>query len=181
MALSVSQKLKMPGKLRQSLFGYSFLSPWVISFIVFGLYPMVVSFYYSLCHFDVLRIPQFIGVANYSDLLFDDPHFWKSIWNTLFYTLIRTPLSIAGSLLLAVLLNNAIRGIRFFRTSFFIPSIVTGVSLSVLWMWMLNPQYGLVNTALAFFGIPGPLWLQSPEWSKPGIILMGLWSIGGGR
>jgi multiple sugar transport system permease protein len=181
MSNSRSHKLKISGRIRQTLLGYSFLSPWVIGFIVFGLYPMVLSLYYSLCHFDVLRIPQFIGLDNYGDLLFDDPHFWKSIWNTFFYTIIRTPLSIAGSLLLAVLLNNAVRGIRFFRTSFFVPSIVTGVSLSVLWMWMLNPQYGLVNTGLAFFGIPGPLWLQSPEWSKPGIILMGLWSIGGGR
>ena len=70
---------------------------------------------------------------------------------------------------------------KIFRTIYFIPSIVTGVALSVLWLWMLNPQYGLVNVVLGFFGIPGPLWIKSPEWSKPAMVLMGLWSIGGGR
>ena len=111
----------------------------------------------------------------------DDKYFWQSIWNTLYYTALRTPLSIIGSLLLAVLVNNALRGMRIFRTIYFIPSIVTGVALSVLWLWMLNPQFGLVNILLGFFGLPGPLWLKSPDWSKPAMVLMGLWSIGGGR
>jgi multiple sugar transport system permease protein len=139
------------------------------------------SFYYSLCRYDILRIPQFIGWVNYQELISDDPYFWQSIWNTLYFTALRTPLSIIGSLLLAVLVNNALRGMRIFRTIYFVPSIVTGVALSVLWMWMLNPQYGLVNNVLAFFGLPGPLWLQSPDWSKPAMVLMSLWSIGGGR
>jgi multiple sugar transport system permease protein len=137
--------------------------------------------YYSLCRYDVLRIPQFIGLGNYRELTMEDPYFWKSIWNTFFYTFLRTPLAIIGSLLLAVLVNNAVKGIRFFRTIYFIPSIITGVVLSSIWLWMLNPQYGLINSLLAFFGIQGPLWLQSPEWSKPSIIIMSLWSIGGGR
>jgi multiple sugar transport system permease protein len=168
-------------KRRQAILAFLFLSPWVVGFIIFGLYPMGMSFYYSLCRYDVLRVPQFIGWQNYKDLFFQDPYFWQSIWNTLYYTALRTPLSIAGSLLLAVLVNNALKGVRLFRTVYFIPSIVTGVALSVLWMWMLNPQYGLVNNILAFFAIPGPLWLKSPEWSKPAMVLMGLWSIGGGR
>lgn len=172
---------KNPLQRRQALLGYIFVSPWVIGFLVFGLYPIIMSLYYSLCQYDVLRIPQFIGLGNYKELLGHDPYFWKSTWNTIFYTFIRTPLVIMGSLLLAVLVNNAVRGIRFFRTVFFIPSIITGVVLSALWLWLLNPQYGLINSILAFFGIPGPLWLQSPHWSKPSIVLMSLWSIGGGR
>lgn len=158
-----------------------FLSPWIIGFVIFGLYPMGMSFYYSLCRFDILRVPQFIGLENYRDLFFNDTYFWESIWNTFYYTALKTPLSIIGSLILAVLVNNSIKGVRVFRTIYFIPSIVTGVALSVLWLWMLNPQFGLVNILLGFFGVTGPLWLKSPEWSKPAMVLMGLWSIGGGR
>ncbi len=181
MCESAQKTLQSPRKRREILLAYLFLSPWVVGFVVFGLYPMGMSFYYSLCHYDVLRIPQFIGLENYRELLFEDSYFWTSIWNTLYYTVLRTPLSIFGSLLLAVLVNQSLPGIRFFRTAYFVPSIVTGVALSVLWMWMLHPQYGLVNIGLAFLGIPGPLWLQNPEWSKPAMVLMGLWSIGGGR
>jgi multiple sugar transport system permease protein len=166
---------------KEATLGYLFVSPWIIGFLLFGLYPIIMSLYYSLCQYDVLRIPKFIALGNYTELLFRDPHFWKSIWNTVFYTVIRTPLCIIGSLLLAVLVNNAVRGIRFFRTVYFVPSIVTGVVLSTLWLWLLNPQYGLINSLLAVFGIHGPLWLQSPQWSKPAMIMMSLWSIGGGR
>jgi len=172
---------KSPLRRNQALLGYLFVSPWAMGFLIFGLYPIIMSLYYSLCHYDVLRIPHFIGLGNYRELIMEDPYFWKSIWNTVYYTFLRTPLAILGSLLLAVLVNNAIKGIRFFRTIYFIPSIITGVVLSSIWLWMLNPQYGLINSMLAFFGIQGPLWLQSPEWSKPSIIIMSLWSIGGGR
>lgn len=174
------QRVKIKNK-KQFALAMLFLSPWIIGFIVFGLYPMGMSFYYSLCRYDVLRIPQFIGLENYKDLFLNDTYFWISIWNTLIFTILRTPVSIIGSLLLAVLVNNAVKGVKLFRTIYFIPSIITGVSLSVLWMWMLNPQYGLVNIGLEFFGISGPLWLKSPDWSKPAMVLMGLWSIGGGR
>lgn len=166
---------------RKALSGWLFVSPWIIGFLIFGLYPMIMSFYYSLTRYDVLRIPQYIGIQNYTNLLFNDPDFWVSIWNTLFYTAVRVPLAIILSLLLAVLVNQAVKGVRIFRTVFFIPSIVTGVVLSVLWMWLFNPQFGLINSSLAALGIMGPLWLQSPDWSKPALILMSLWSIGGPR
>jgi multiple sugar transport system permease protein len=142
---------------------------------------MVMSVFYSMSRYDVLRVPEFIGFQNFSTLLFHDPYFWHAVWNTVFYTVIRTPLAIAGSLFLAVLVNNAIRGVRAFRTVYFLPSIVGGVVLSVLWLWIFNPQYGLLNAFLNLFGIKGLLWLQSPEWSKPSLVLMSLWSIGGGR
>lgn len=166
---------------QQAVFGILFMMPWFIGFIVFGLYPMVMSIYYSLCRYDVLRIPQFIGFGNYEKLIFEDPYFWTSISNTLVYTVLRVPLCIIGSLLLAVLVNNAVRGVKFFRTIYFIPSIVTGVVLSVVWLWMFNPQFGLLNSFLAYMGIPGPLWLLDPNWSKPSMVLMSVWSIGGGR
>ncbi len=166
---------------QQAIFGILFMIPWFIGFLIFGLYPMIMSIYYSLCRYDVLRIPQFIGLGNYEKLIFEDPYFWTSISNTLIYTVLRVPLCIIGSLLLAVLVNNAVRGMKFFRTVYFIPSIVTGVVLSVVWLWMFNPQFGLINSFLAYFGIPGPLWLLDPDWSKPSMVLMSVWSIGGGR
>ncbi len=166
---------------QQVIFGILFMMPWFVGFIIFGLYPMVMSIYYSLCRYDVLRIPQFIGLGNYEKLIFEDPYFWTSISNTLIYTVLRVPLCIIGSLMLAVLVNNAVRGVKFFRTIYFIPSIVTGVVLSVVWLWMFNPQFGLINSFLAYLGIPGPLWLLDPNWSKPSMILMSVWSIGGGR
>ena len=181
MAANLKQIWQNPIQRKQAALGYTFVSPWAIGFLIFGLYPIIMSLYYSLCHYDVLRIPEFIGFRNYKDLLFNDDKFWISIWNTLFYTTLRVPFSIIGSLLLAVLVNNVVKGIKFFRTVYFIPSIVTGVVLSVLWLWMLNPQYGLINTLLSFLGLRGPLWLLNPDWSKPSLVLMSLWSIGGGR
>ena len=170
-----------PFRLKEALTGYAFLSPWAVGFLIFGLYPIGMSLYYSLCQYDVLRVPQFIGLENYRELLVEDPYFGISIWNTLIYTILRVPFAIGGSLILAVLANQAVRGIRFFRTIYFLPSIITGVVLSVIWMWMFNPQIGLINTALGWLGLPGPLWLQSTAWSKPGIALMSLWGIGGAR
>lgn len=166
---------------KKALLGYLFASPWIVGFLLFGLYPVLMSLWYSLCQYDVLRIPQFIGLRNYRELLFGDPYFYSAVWNTLFYTLVRTPLVILGSLLLAMIVSKAVRGVRIFRTIYFIPSIISGVILSVLWMWLLNPEYGLINSTLQFFGLQGPLWLIDPRWSKPAIILMSVWSLGGGR
>lgn len=168
-------------KTKNNFWGYLFASPWIVGFLIFGLYPIIVSFYYSLCQYDVLRIPQYIGFRNYEELLLEDDYFYTTIWNTLFYTFVRTPLVIIGSLILAVIVSKAVTGVKFFRTVYFIPSIISGVILSVLWMWLLNPEYGLINTTLQFFGIQGQLWLIDPNWSKPSIILMSIWSLGGGR
>lgn len=170
-----------PGHRREAYLGYLFASPWLMGFAVFGLYPMAMSLYYSLCRYDVLRFPEFIGSGNYINLLTQDSYFWTSVWNTLIYTVLRTPLAVAGSLFLAVLVNRARWGVRVFRTVFFLPSILSGVVVSVLWLWLFNPQYGLINSVLNLAGIQGPLWLQSTEWSKPSLVLMSLWSIGGGR
>jgi multiple sugar transport system permease protein len=166
---------------RKTMTGWMFVAPWIIGFVIFGLYPIITSFYYSMTRYDVLRIPQYIGLANYQHLLFEDPVFWTSVWNTLFYTVIRVPIAIFLSLILAVLVNQAVGGMRWFRTMYFIPSIVTGVVLSVLWLWIFNPEYGLINAALARINIDGPLWLQDPFWSKPALIIMSLWSVGGPR
>jgi len=158
-----------------------FLFPWIIGFIGYGIYPIIISFYYSLCHYDVLQLPMFIGFNNYYDILFNDSYFWKSITNTFIYTLFRVPTNIILSLILAILINQVSKGSSIFRTAYFIPSLVSGVALSVIWMWIFNPQIGLLNILLKFFGISGPMWLQDPNWSKPALVIMSFWSVGGGR
>jgi multiple sugar transport system permease protein len=168
--------------IRKEVFtGYLFASPWILGFLAFTLVPIVLSFYYSFCRYDVLRPPMFIGFQNYRYLLFESEKFYKAIYNTIYYTVLRVPLVMIGSLLLAMLVARPRRGVNLARTIYYMPSIITGVALSVIWLWMYNPKFGLVNRALALVGLPLPLWLESTTWSKPAIVLMGLWSIGGGR
>lgn len=178
---STPRKKSSPAARRECLSGYLFASPWIAGFFLFTLVPILLSVYYSLCRYDVLRPPMFVGLDNYRFLLFHWPKFYKTVYNTVYYTVLRVPLVMIGSLLLAMLAARPRPTINVARTIYYMPSIITGVALSVLWLWMYNPKYGLVNQALAFFGVPGPLWLDSPTWSKNAIILMGIWSIGGGR
>ena len=167
---------------REALTGFLFASPWLLGFLVFGLIPILLSMYYSLCRYDVLRPPMFIGLENYKYLFTESSTFYESIYNTLYYTIFRVPLVVIGSLLLAMLVERQRPGVNVVRTIYYLPSIVSGVALSVIWLWMYNPQHGLVNEGLRALGVETPpLWLESETWSKPAIVLMGLWSIGGGR
>jgi multiple sugar transport system permease protein len=170
----------IPFHRREAFIGYLFASPWILGFLLLTLVPIVLSFYYSFCRYDVLRPAMFVGLENYRYLLGSDK-FYTAIYNTLYFTAFRVPLVILGSLLLAMLVARPTRTVGVVRTIYYLPSIISGVALSVIWLWMYNPKYGLVNQALAFFGVPGPLWLESADWSKEAIILMGIWSLGGGR
>tara|TARA_B100002051_G_scaffold111804_1_gene106417 strand:- start:1167 stop:2054 length:888 start_codon:yes stop_codon:yes gene_type:complete len=166
---------------KKNLTIFAFTSPWVMGFLSFGIYPIIISFYYSLCQYDVLREPMFIGLENYRTILYEDAYFWKTIWNTLYYTIFRVPINIFLSLLIAILLNRTLKASGLIRATFFLPSLISGVALSVIWIWIFNPQIGLLNTILAFFGLKGPLWLQDENWSKLSLVIMSTWSIGGGR
>jgi len=166
---------------KKNLTIFAFTSPWVLGFLSFGIYPIIISFYYSLCQYDVLREPMFIGLENYRTILYEDAYFWKTIWNTLYYTIFRVPINIFLSLLIAILLNRTLKASGLIRATFFLPSLISGVALSVIWIWIFNPQIGLLNTILAFFGLKGPLWLQDENWSKLSLVIMSTWSIGGGR
>ncbi len=159
---------------------YLCILPWLVGFSGLTLGPMLVSFYYSLCEYNVLQPPAWVGLANYVSIFTDDPLFWTALYNTAYYTLFSVPLGVAGSLALALLLNQGVRGVRMFRTIFYMPSIIPAVASSILWIWLFNPQYGLVNRALSVVGIKGPLWLADPVWSKPALILMAQWGVGGG-
>ena len=166
---------------KKNLTIFAFTSPWIIGFLSFGIYPIIISFYYSLCQYDVLREPMFIGLENYRTIFYEDAYFWKTIWNTLYYTIFRVPINIFLSLLIAILLNRTLKASGLIRATFFLPSLISGVALSVIWIWIFNPQIGLLNTILAFFGLKGPLWLQDENWSKLSLVIMSTWSIGGGR
>jgi len=153
--------------------------PWLVGFAVFGGGPMLFSILMSFCDYDILNPPRFTGLENYSWMFTQDEKFPISLWNTA-YMVIGVPLGMAVSLAVALLLNLKIRGISVWRTFFYLPAIVPMVAASILWIWIFNPQGGLVNRLLALVGIEGPMWLQDANWSKPSLILMGLWGAGGG-
>lgn len=153
--------------------------PWIVGFIVFGGGPMLFSLAISFCDYDILNPPRFTGVQNYAWMLTQDDLLPQALWNTLFMVM-GVPAGMAVSLSMALLLNVKIRGIAVWRTLFYLPSIVPMVAGSILWVWLLNPEGGLVNQFLRCLGMHGPLWLQSPAWAKPSLILMGLWGAGGG-
>jgi multiple sugar transport system permease protein len=155
-----------------------FISPWVLGFIFFSALPIGLSIYYSFTSYNVFQPPRWIGLANYRALS-TDPLFWKSLYNTAYYTFLSVPVVMALSLGVAMLLNSKLPGMRFFRTIFFLPSVLSGVGVALLWLWIFNPDYGLINLALSYFGIEGPLWLYSPQWSKPALVIMSVWGMGG--
>jgi multiple sugar transport system permease protein len=156
---------------------YGFISPWLIGLAVFTVGPIIASFYISLTQYNIVTPPVFMGLKNYASLA-KDPLFWTALYNTLYYVVFFIPLGTVTAFVLALLLNQKIRGLAIYRTIYYLPSIVPAVANAVLWVWLLNPQYGLINTGLRTLGVEGPGWLASETWSKPGIILMSLWGTG---
>jgi multiple sugar transport system permease protein len=175
-----SSRLQWPSKRvwRENLTGYLFFGPWMLNLLLLNLLPIGAAIYYSFTDYSVLQAPRWIGLGNYHEMFFADELFWKAIYNTIYYCVFAVPLGLIISLLLAVLLNAKIQGLAFFRTTFFLPSIVPAVAASVVWAWMLHPEYGLINDLLGRLGLPGPPWLTSEIWSKPAFIVMSLWGIG---
>jgi multiple sugar transport system permease protein len=158
--------------------GLLFISPWLVGFLAFTLYPALASLYYSFTNFKILQDPKWIGLANYTALI-NDPLFWKSLGNTLYLTVIGVPLAVIVALGIALLLNRkGIRGIGIFRTIFYLPVVIPGVAAALLFLFLLNPIFGLVNDFIGVFGIKGPGWFFDPEWAKNGIILLTVWAAG---
>lgn len=166
---------------KQAWAGIIFASPWFIGFSAFIAYPVLASVYFSFCDYSVLKPPVYVGVENYTDL-FHDELFWTTVKNTLFYAAMALPASMLTALILAMLLNAKVKGMAFYRTMFFIPALVPQVSLAILWMWVLNGEHGVLNAILGpilgVFHIHPPNWMGTPEWSKPSMVLMGVWSVG---
>ena len=171
------KKSAMKTRTRDTIAFFLFISPWLIGFVVFTIVPMLASLFISFTDWNILTPPVWSGTKNFQTI-FSDPLFYKSIQVTLTYTLFSVPLNIILSIFVAMLLNNALPGMRLFRTIFYLPAIVSGVVISVIWLWIYNPDYGLINGFLAMFGIEGPGWVYDENWALPSLIIMSLWGIG---
>ena len=165
-------------ELRQLGVGLAFISPWIIGFVGFTLYPVISSFYYSLTDYNLFSSPDWVGLENYHTLLFDDHLFRTALWNTLYIAVLGVFLGLLTSIPLALLLNSKVRGVTIFRAIYFLPSIVPIVASAILWKWILNADYGLLNAGLSFLHLPAPAWLSDPTWIKPALIVMSLWGVG---
>ena len=162
---------------RSTIAFYLSISPWLIGLLAFALLPMVISLVVSFTNWDLIGNPDWVAFKNY-ERLFSDPTFRQSLKVTFFYTFLYVPLDLAGGLFLALLVRPKLPGIGVFRSIFYLPVIFSGVAFVVVWMWMLNPDGGLINLALAAIGIEGPRWLMDPNWSLPALIVMSFWGWG---
>ncbi|MBP8638177.1 MAG: sugar ABC transporter permease [Dictyoglomi bacterium] len=164
---------------REERYFYLCISPWIAGFLIFTAGPIVASLFFSFCNYDVVTPPNWVGIQNYKRLI-SDPLFWQSLKVTSYFSLASVPLGIALSLIIAILLNQNIKGLTWFRTIYYMPSVISGVAVALLWMWIFNPEFGVLNFLLwKLFHIQGPAWLMSEEWVIPALIIMSLWGIGG--
>jgi multiple sugar transport system permease protein len=163
---------------RRNVVGYIFIAPFILGFLLWFLTPALISIWLVFQDWNMIRPPEPIGLDNFRKVL-SDKLFWQALKVTTFYTVISVPLSIVLAFLLALLMNTKVRGITVFRTIYYLPSIVPAVANAVLWAWILNSDFGLLNVLLHFIGLPKIRWLQEPELALPAMILMSLWSLGG--
>lgn len=155
-----------------------FMSPWIAGFGVFFGYPLVMSAYLSLNHYDLLSAPHWVGLANYRYLLHGDPLVWPAARNTLWLVAVMVPAQVLFAFGVAQMVARARLGVGLFRTIFYLPALAPPVAATLGFVYILNPATGPVNAALGHLGIQGPLWFNSPAWSKPSLVLLGLWGIG---
>ncbi|GGF84384.1 carbohydrate ABC transporter permease [Paenibacillus aceti] len=171
--------MKLSESKRENFYFYLFISPWLIGFLVFALYPILSSLYYSFTDYDIISKPTFIGLDNFREL-FQDELFYKSIVVTLKYTFISVPLGLFLSLIFAMLINMKIPAQGFFRTAMYFPSMISGVSMSLLWFWIFNPEAGIFNYILSLFGVKGPAWFLDEKFAMWALIIMTFWGVGAG-
>jgi len=164
--------------MKEELTGWLFAMPWLIGFLLFTVGPMLFSLYTSFTTYNIIRAPVWTGLDNYRTLITDDPLFYKSLANTFWMVIVKTPLVVVASIGIALLLNANIPGEKFFRGIIYLPNVLSGIAAVFLWQWILSPR-GLFNTVLGFLGIRGPAWFADPLWTKPGMVIMGMWWIGG--
>ncbi len=164
---------------QRAIQGWLFVSPFVVGFLLFFAGPMLFAAFISLNRWPVLGDPTFIGLTNFTNM-FGDDLFWTSLRITTIYTIFSVPLGMIAGLALAMLLNTKIKALALFRTLYYVPAVITGVALALLWWMMFNTEYGLINNALAIIGIPRIPWLTHTQWALPALIIMSLWQVGGG-
>lgn len=172
-ALSLSHREKS-----KTFFGYLFISPWLIGFFVFTLFPILTSFYLAFTNYDVMSAPAWIGLKNFERMFTQDSRYWDSVKATLYYVMTAIPLRLIFALLVALILNSYRRGVSWYRAMFYAPSIVGGsVAVSVMWRQVFGKE-GLVNFLLAFLGIPPVSWLGDPNTAIWTLIIMAAWQFG---
>jgi multiple sugar transport system permease protein len=171
-------RFRMGNAAREEITGWLFALPWVIGFLLFTAGPMLYSLYTSFTRYNIIRAPVWTGLVNYRNLFSADPFFGTALYNTFWMVIVKTPIVMALAIAIALLLNSGLPGEKGFRTIIYLPNVLSGVAAIFLWQWILSPV-GLLNRALAVFGIRGPGWFVDPAWTKPGMVVMGLWWIGG--
>ncbi|NOZ28041.1 MAG: sugar ABC transporter permease [Chloroflexi bacterium] len=164
---------------REEIEFYIAISPWLIGLLLFTGGPLVASLVMSFTNWTGLTTRAWIGLGNYQKLFFEDRLFWIVLKNTFYYGFASVFLGTVGALMAAILMNQKVPGIEIFRTLYYMPSVTSGVAIAILWIWLFNPQVGLINYLLSLVGIQGPGWLGSQKWAMPALILMSLWGIGG--
>jgi multiple sugar transport system permease protein len=178
-AVEHRRRARKQAQRRRRLTVLAFMSPWLVGFSVFFAYPLVATVYFSFTHYDLLEPARWIGLANYEFMFTEDSQIWTAVRNTLWLVVIMVPLKVMFAFGVALMLTRARRGIGVFRAIFYLPALVSGIAIAILWTNILHPDYGLINATLAQVGITGPGWLKSQDWAMPGLILMSLWGIGG--
>lgn len=176
--IGTNRKPRLSTKRREALACYVFMAPAIIGMLLFSIGPMIASFLLSFTQYDMLTAPSWVGLSNYRALTHDDL-FLKSLRITAVYSFVTVPLILVLSFVLATMLNQKLRGMAFFRSLYYLPTVMSGVAVAMLWRWMFNKQYGLVNTILGKLGISGPAWFLSETWALPALIVTGLWTFGG--
>ncbi|RRD96442.1 sugar ABC transporter permease [Clostridiales bacterium COT073_COT-073] len=157
---------------------YLFISPWVIGFLAFTMGPLLLSLGMSFFDWSITGTPEFIGAGNYIKMFTKDPQFYKSLAITIRFALIFVPLNMVVALILAMLITQPIKGVKIFRTIFYVPAVVSGVAISIIWGWLLDSNYGIINYLLSLLGIQGPKWLVDPKWAIFAIIFASAWGVG---
>ena len=165
---------------QEALIGYVCILPWILGFIFFVAGPIIASFVISFMNWHIVVDPRWVGLRNYQKIFTDDKDFIQSLKVTITYAAATLPLSLVFGLGISLLLNMKIRGMNIYRTLFYIPVVLPGVAVTLLWVWIFNPEFGIINHLLSLIGIEGPRWFYSPRWALPGLILQSLWGVGGG-
>ena len=165
---------------REERDGWLFASPWLVGFLLFTVGPMMASAFFAFTEYDVLTQPKWVGWAHFDKALTGDPKVGQALKVTSIYAVVSVPLQILLGLCVALLLNTRIRGLQFYRTVYYLPSVLSGVAVALLWRWIYAPNFGLINSFLARFDIVGPGWLGDKDWALTSLIGMSLWHVGGG-
>lgn len=165
-------------RVRNTIYGIIFASPWLLGLLLFWIYPTIASAYYSFTKFNAVQTPQWVGLRNYIELFTNDPNFIDAVYNTFYFAAVSIPLAIILSFGLAMLLNAKIHFQVVYRTIYFLPTLVPEVALALVWVYLFTPGTGLINVPFDWIGVRGPCWLTCPSWARETIVLLALWIIG---